>query len=68
MENRAIRLEKGVEGNPNQQRCVPQKDSQSRKLLWEALVKRNPPPYSDLKITSCRPGQPPHENLIVFCV
>ncbi|MPC48434.1 hypothetical protein E2C01_042207 [Portunus trituberculatus] len=36
--------------------------------MWEALVERNPLPYSDLKMTSCGPGQPPHENLmILFC-
>ncbi|MPD02498.1 hypothetical protein E2C01_098085 [Portunus trituberculatus] len=43
-------------GNPNQQRYVPQKDSQNRKLLWESLVEGNPPPYSDLKMTSHGPG------------
>ncbi|MPC18304.1 hypothetical protein E2C01_011184 [Portunus trituberculatus] len=43
-------------GNPNQQRYVPQKDSQSRKLLREALVEGNPPFYSDLKMTSRGPG------------
>ncbi|MPC51532.1 hypothetical protein E2C01_045379 [Portunus trituberculatus] len=42
-------------GSPNQQRRVPQKNSQSRKLLWEALVEGNPPPYSDLKMTSRGP-------------
>ncbi|MPC61459.1 hypothetical protein E2C01_055531 [Portunus trituberculatus] len=39
-------------GNPNQKRYVPQKDFQSRKLLWEARVEGNPPHYSDLKMTS----------------
>ncbi|MPC91929.1 hypothetical protein E2C01_086994 [Portunus trituberculatus] len=46
-----------------QQKCVPQKNFQNRRLLWEALVEGNPPPYSDLKMTSRGPGQQPHENL-----
>ncbi|MPD00788.1 hypothetical protein E2C01_096287 [Portunus trituberculatus] len=44
----------------------PSEGQKSRKLLWEALLEGNPPPYSDLKMTSRGPGQPPHENLIVF--
>ncbi|MPC58660.1 hypothetical protein E2C01_052668 [Portunus trituberculatus] len=44
-----------------QQKCVPQKNSQNRRLLWEALVEGNPPSYSDVKMTS---GHPPHEKLI----
>ncbi|MPC91456.1 hypothetical protein E2C01_086494 [Portunus trituberculatus] len=51
-----------------QQKCVPQKNSQNRRLLWEALEEGNPPSYSDLKMTSRGQGQPPHENLKVFCV
>ncbi|MPC51029.1 hypothetical protein E2C01_044866 [Portunus trituberculatus] len=50
-----------------QQKCIPQKNSQNMRLLWEALVEGNPPTYSDLKMTSRGPGQPPHENLKVFC-
>ncbi|MPC45758.1 hypothetical protein E2C01_039463 [Portunus trituberculatus] len=38
-----------------QQKCVPLKNSQNRRLLWEAFVEENPP-YSDLKMTSRRPG------------
>ncbi|MPC95461.1 hypothetical protein E2C01_090673 [Portunus trituberculatus] len=38
------------------QKCVPQKNSQNRKLLWEALVEGNPPSHSDLKMTSRGPG------------
>ncbi|MPC52533.1 hypothetical protein E2C01_046404 [Portunus trituberculatus] len=34
-----------------QQKCVPQKNSQNRRLLWEAFVEGNPPSYSDLKMT-----------------
>ncbi|MPC50476.1 hypothetical protein E2C01_044305 [Portunus trituberculatus] len=40
-----------------QQKYVPQKNSQNRRLLREALVEGNPPPYSDLKMTSRGPGQ-----------
>ncbi|MPC56823.1 hypothetical protein E2C01_050789 [Portunus trituberculatus] len=35
-----------------QQKCVPQKNSQNRRLLWEALVEGNLPSDSDLKMTS----------------
>ncbi|MPC50641.1 hypothetical protein E2C01_044470 [Portunus trituberculatus] len=38
-----------------QQKYVPQKNSQNRRLLWEALVEGNPPSYSDLKMTPRRP-------------
>ncbi|MPD06715.1 hypothetical protein E2C01_102539 [Portunus trituberculatus] len=51
-----------------QHKYVPQKNSQNRRLLREALVEGNPPSYSDLKMTSRGPGEPPHENLTVFCV
>ncbi|MPC48809.1 hypothetical protein E2C01_042592 [Portunus trituberculatus] len=47
-----------------QQKCIPQ-NSQNRRLLWETLMEGNPPSYSDLKMTSRRPDQPPHENLTV---
>ncbi|MPD01666.1 hypothetical protein E2C01_097204 [Portunus trituberculatus] len=51
-----------------QQKYIPQKNSQNRRLLREALVKGNPPSHSDLKMTSRGPGQPPQENLTGFCV
>ncbi|MPC45896.1 hypothetical protein E2C01_039603 [Portunus trituberculatus] len=55
-----------TKGSRNRQRGIPQKNSQNKRLLWEALVEGNPPPYSDLNMTSRGPGQPPHENLIIF--
>ncbi|MPC98970.1 hypothetical protein E2C01_094362 [Portunus trituberculatus] len=36
----------------------PAEDSQSRRLLWEALVEGNLPPYSDLKMMSHGSDQP----------
>ncbi|MPC25309.1 hypothetical protein E2C01_018415 [Portunus trituberculatus] len=39
-----------------QQKCVPQKNSQNRRLMWKALLEGNPPSYSDLKMTSRGPG------------
>ncbi|MPD01416.1 hypothetical protein E2C01_096943 [Portunus trituberculatus] len=48
-----------------QQKYVPQKNSQNRRLLREALVEGNPS-HSDMKMTSRGPGQIPHENLTVF--
>ncbi|MPC79233.1 hypothetical protein E2C01_073749 [Portunus trituberculatus] len=51
-----------------QQKCIPKKNSQNRKLLWEVLVEGNSPSYSDLKMPSRGPGQPPHENLKVLFV
>ncbi|MPD05367.1 hypothetical protein E2C01_101106 [Portunus trituberculatus] len=51
-----------------QQKRDPQKNSQNRRLLRDALVEGNPPSHSDLKMTSCVPGQPHHENLSVVCV
>ncbi|MPC35965.1 hypothetical protein E2C01_029404 [Portunus trituberculatus] len=39
-----------------QQNCVLQKNTQNKRLLWEALLEGNPPFYSDLKMTSRRPG------------
>ncbi|MPC89351.1 hypothetical protein E2C01_084293 [Portunus trituberculatus] len=41
-----------------QQKYVPQKNFQNRRLLWEALVEGNPPPYSDLKMTSATSREP----------
>ncbi|MPD02629.1 hypothetical protein E2C01_098224 [Portunus trituberculatus] len=47
-----------------EQKYVPQKNSQNRRLLREALVEGNPPSNLALKMTTSRgPGQPPHENL-----
>ncbi|MPC64591.1 hypothetical protein E2C01_058708 [Portunus trituberculatus] len=46
--------------SPNQQRGVPQNNSQNKRPLWEALVEVNPPPYSDLKMTSRGPAWTPN--------
>ncbi|MPD02801.1 hypothetical protein E2C01_098406 [Portunus trituberculatus] len=39
-----------------QQKRDPEKNSQNRRLLREALVEGNPPFHSDLKMTSRGPG------------
>ncbi|MPD06953.1 hypothetical protein E2C01_102791 [Portunus trituberculatus] len=38
----------------------------SEELPEQETAVEGPPSYSDLKMTSRRPGQPPHENLKVF--
>ncbi|MPD06813.1 hypothetical protein E2C01_102641 [Portunus trituberculatus] len=40
-----------------QQKYVPQKNSQNRRLLRKVLVEGNPPSHSDLKMTSRGPEQ-----------
>ncbi|MPD00363.1 hypothetical protein E2C01_095829 [Portunus trituberculatus] len=45
-----------------QQKYVPQKNSRNGRLLREDLVEENPPPYSDLMMTSRGPElRPPPE-------